>query len=84
MLRQAVVSVQGDQQHSVDVAARGVALEVLRVPAGRNDREDQLEPGRGDLGLCAAQHGQEVGITEQAVFALGDQEGHRSAAPSDQ
>jgi len=59
-------------------------LELLGLGSRRGDHEEQLQSGRGDLDLCTAQHGEEVGVAEEAVLALGDEERDRVAAPRHQ
>ena len=62
----------------------GIVLEVLGLSGSRGDHEDELHSGRGDLGLRTPQHRQEVGIAEEPILALGDQESDGIAAPGHQ
>ena len=77
-------AVQRHQEYAVDVTARGVLDESAVVIWSGGHGEHQLEPGRGDRHLGAAEHPEEERVGEHPLLGLVDEECHRVAAPGDE
>ena len=83
-MRERVVAVQRHEDHAVEVARAGEALEPLPLRVAVHDAEHELHVVLGHGGVRAAQHEREVRVGEEPLLRLGHDERHRAAAAGHQ
>jgi hypothetical protein len=78
LTQQRVAGVRGDEQDAVDVAAAEVGDRALPLLRGGGDHQDQGEFPVGQRLGDAAQQDREVGVLEEQMLRLGQQERDRT------